>query len=208
VAEMMTRFLLERKVTMEFSELIKKRRSCRAFKNTPVTQEQLQTIVEAGQWAPSPLNQQPFQFIAVTDQTVKAQIQKTGIEAKQTVVDNSGPAWVKKYPMNFVGECPLIIVVVYDPTKGGLGSYFEQPHGALQSTSACIQNMMLQAADLGLDSLWFTFFSPSVLKPVLDIPKELDVAGAIMIGKPAMEAKAPPRKPPKVHEDRFSTEAE
>ena len=67
---------------MEFSELIKKRRSCRAFTPAPVTPEQLQAIVEAGQWAPSPLNEQPFQFIAVTDPTVKAQIQKTGIEAK------------------------------------------------------------------------------------------------------------------------------
>ncbi|MCP3873249.1 MAG: nitroreductase [Desulfobacteraceae bacterium] len=192
---------------MEFSELLKKRRSCRAFQDTPVTQEQLQSILEAGQWAPSPLNQQPFQFIAVTDSTVKAQIQKTGIEAKQTVLDNSGPAWAGKYPMNFIGDCPLIVVVVYDPTKGGLGSYFEQPHGALQAASACIQNMMLQATDIGLDSLWFTFFSPLTLKPILEIPEELDIAGAIMIGKPAMEGKAPPRKSPKVYKDRFNTDA-
>lgn len=193
---------------MEFSDLIKKRRSCRAFKNIPVTQEQLQAIVTAGQWAPSPLNEQPFQFIAITDPTIKAQIQKTGIEAKQTVMDNNGPAWVEKYPMNFVGECPLIIVVIYDPNKGGLGSYFDQPHGALQSTSACIQNMMLMAADIGLDSLWFTFFSPSALKPVLDIPEALDIAGAVMIGAPAMEAKAPPRRTPIVHKNRFGMETE
>ena len=192
---------------MEFSKLIKKRRSCRAFKPTPVTPEQLQAIVEAGQWAPSPLNEQPFQFIAVTDPTVKAQIQKTGIEAKQAVVNSSGPAWVKKYPMDFVGDCPLIIVVVYDPEKGGLGSYFGQPHGALQSACACIQNMMLKAADLDLESLWFTFFDPAVLKPVLDIPQKLDVAGAILIGTPAMETRAPRRKTPTVHQNHFSVEA-
>lgn len=193
---------------MEFSDLIKKRRSCRAFKKNPVTEEQLQAIVEAGQWAPSPLNEQPFQFIAVTDPVIKAQVQKTGIEAKQTVVDNNGPAWVEKYPMNFVGDCPLILVVVYDPNKGGLGSYFGQPHGALQATSACIQNIMLKATDIGLDSLWFTFFSPQVLKPVLDIPEELDIAGAILIGTPAMEAKAPPRRTPRVHRNRFGVEAQ
>lgn len=191
---------------MEFDELIKKRRSCRAFKPTPVTEDQLQTIVTAGQWAPSPLNEQPFEFIAVTDPTVKARIQKTGIEAKQIIVDNNGPAWVKKYPMNFIGESPLILVVVYNPNKGGLGSYFGQPHGALQSTSACIQNMLLKAADLGLDSLWFTFFNPSALKTVLDIPAELDIAGAVFIGTPAMEAKAPPRRTPKIHRDGFNKE--
>jgi 5,6-dimethylbenzimidazole synthase len=189
---------------MEFSELVKKRRSCRSFKDVPVTQEQLQAIVEAGQWAPSPLNQQPFQFIAITDPDVKAKVQKIGIEAKQIVIDNGGPGWAAKYPMNFVGECPLILVVVYDPEKGGLGNYFDQTHGALQSTSACIQNMMLMATDLGLDSLWFTFFNPLSLKEVLDVPEKLDVAGAIMIGTPAMTAKAPPRKIPEIHQNHYN----
>lgn len=193
-------------MNMELNELIKKRRSCRAFKSAPVTEDQLQAIVEAGQWAPSPLNEQPFEFVAVTDPSIKALIQKAGIEAKQIVVDNNGPEWVKKYPMNFIGESPLILVVVYNPNKGGLGSYFGQPHGALQSTSACIQNMMLKATDLGLDSLWFTFFHPDTLKQILDIPAELDVAGAVVIGTPAMEAKAPPRRTPKVHKNRFKKE--
>lgn len=197
----------ERKVAMEFSELVKKRRSCRAYKPTPVTEEQLQAILEAGQWAPSPLNEQPFQFIAVTDPMVKAQIQKAGIEAKQTVEDNSGPGWVKKYPMNFIAEAPLILVVVYDPAKGGLGSYFGQPHGALQSASASIQNILLRAADIGLESLWFTFFSPAALKSLLDIPKELEIAGIVLIGTPAMEAKAPPRRPAKIHRNRFDAAA-
>jgi hypothetical protein len=44
------------------------------------------------------------------------------------------------------------------------------------------------------------------LKTVLDIPAELDVAGAILIGTPAMEAKAPPRRTPKIHRDRFVRE--
>jgi nitroreductase len=191
---------------MEFSDVIKKRRSCRAFKDVPVTDEQLQTIVDAGQWAPSPLNMQPFQFVAVKDKTIKAQIQKAGIEAKQIVIDNSGPDWVAKYPMNFVGDAPLIIVVVFDPNKGGLGNYFGQPHGAMQATCACIQNMMLQAAELSLDSLWFTFFEPSTLGTILDIPDHLDIAGAILVGHPASETRAPKRKNPKVHIDKFKAE--
>ncbi len=191
---------------MEFSEVIKKRRSCRAFKDVPVTDEQLQTIVEAGQWAPSPLNMQPFQFVAVKDKTIKAQIQKAGIEAKQIVIDNNGPGWVEKYPMNFIIDTPLIIVVVYDPNKGGLGSYFGQPHGALQSSSACIQNMTLQATELGLDSLWFTFFDPKTLGEILDIPDHLDIAGAILFGAPAVKSKGSKRKTPTVHIDKFKVE--
>ena len=189
---------------MEFSELFKKRRSCRGFDKTPVSREQVDAILEAAQWAPSPLNMQPFQFITVTDATVKAQIQKVGLEAKQTVVDNNGPGWVEKYPMGFIADAPLIVVVVYDPEKGGLGNYFGMPHGALQAASAAIQNMMLRATEFGMDSLWFTFFNPASLKPVLDIPDNLDVAGAVLTGRPAMAAKTPGRKAPVVHNEKFT----
>ncbi|MBU1397796.1 MAG: nitroreductase family protein [Proteobacteria bacterium] len=189
---------------MEFKVLVEKRRSCRVFKDEPVTREQVESIVTAGQWAPSPLNQQPFQFIAVTDPALKAGIQKAGISAKQAVADHGGPGWAQKYPMEFVGTCPLILVVVSDPSQGGLGNYFNQPHGALQSASACIQNMMLMAADLNLGSLWFTFFDPDQVKQILKIPEELDVAGAVMVGTPAAETKVPPRRSPRIHENIFN----
>jgi 5,6-dimethylbenzimidazole synthase len=190
---------------MEFSELFKKRRSCRGFDKTPVSKGHIDAIIEAAQWAPSPLNMQPFQFITVTDATLKAQIQTVGLEAKQTVLDNNGPGWVEKYPMGFVADAPLIVVVLYNPEKGGLGNYFGMPHGALQAASAAIQNLMLKAKELGLDSLWFTFFNPASLRPVLDIPENLDIAGTILIGKPAMTSKSPGRKTPIVHEEKFTT---
>lgn len=107
---------------MEFKVLVEKRRSCRAFKDEPVTREQVASIVTAGQWAPSPLNQQPFQFIAVTDPSLKAGIQKAGLSAKQAVADHGGPGWAQKYPMDFVETCPLILVVVSDPSQGGWGT--------------------------------------------------------------------------------------
>ncbi|WP_022664493.1 nitroreductase family protein [Desulfospira joergensenii] len=189
---------------MEFKILVETRRSCRAFTDTPVSQEEIEAIVRAGQWAPSPLNQQPFQFIAVTAPEVKAGIRQAGISARQAVADQDGPGWAQKYGMDFLESCPLILVVVSDPAQGGLGAYFNQPHGALQAASACIQNMMLMAEDLGLGSLWFTFFDPEEIKILLDIPGDLEVAGAVLMGTPAGPAKAPPRRTPKVHENRFT----
>ena len=60
-----------------------------------MTREQVEAIVTAGQWAPSPMNQQPFQFIAVTDPALKAGIQKAGISAKLAVADHGGPGWAE-----------------------------------------------------------------------------------------------------------------
>lgn len=188
---------------MEFKELVKKRRSCRVFKDELVTREQIEAIVTAGQWAPSPLNQQPFQFITVTDPKVKAGFQNVCASAQQAVADSGGPGWAGKYPMGFLETCPLIIVVVSDPSKGGLGTYFNQPHGSLQAASACIQNMMLMAADLNLGSLWFTFFDPHDVKQLLDIPDAFDIAGAVLVGIPDGESKTPPRKTPRIHDNRY-----
>ena len=106
--------------------------------------------------------------------------------------------------MEYLKGAPVFIVVVFDPSKGGLGVFFNQPHGALQAVSACVQNMMLAAADQGLGTLWFTFFDPAKLQALLGIPEKFEVAGVILIGKPAEDAKAPPRKEPVVHTDRYT----
>jgi len=188
---------------MRFEDLVKVRRSYRAFEDTPVTEDQLKEIIEAGQWAPSPLNMQPWEFILVTDQDQKARIRKMSEQAKQGVLDRDGPKWVGGYNMSFLEEAPVLAVVLANPKRAGLGSYFGQKYGAIQAVAACIQNMMLKAADLGLGSLWFTFFNPAELRGILNIPEKLEIAGIIPIGKPKGEVKVPPRKEPKIHRNSY-----
>ena len=188
---------------MEFKDVVKTRRSCRAFESSTVSEEQVATIIETGQWAPSPLNLQPWEFIVITDPEVKVRIREAGEAARQSVIDGGGPGWAGKYSMAFIEEAPVLIVVVSDPAKGGLGAYFDQQYGAMQAASACVQNMMLAAAEVGLDSLWFTFFSPDTLRTILNIPDSKEIAAVIPLGKPKDPIKAPPRKAPKVYRNRY-----
>ena len=188
---------------MEFKKLVKARRSCRAFESSAVTDEQLAAIFEAGQWAPSPLNAQPWEFIVISEEAVKAKVRQIGEAARQAVIDKGGPAWAAKYGMEFLQQAPVLIVVTADPGKGGLGDFFGQKHGALQAASACIQNMMLAASDMGLETLWFTFFAPEKLGEVLEIPQHLEIAGILPVGQPGESIKAPPRKAPKIHYQRY-----
>ena len=145
---------------MDFETLVQSRRSERSFETTEVTDEQITAIIDAGLWAPSPLNLQPWEFIVVSDPEIKKQIKEVAESAKQEVMDHEGPGWVAKYAMDWLLEAPVFIIVISNPEKNGLGSFFGQGHGALQATSACIQNMMLAAANMGLGSIWFTFFRP------------------------------------------------
>ena len=188
---------------MEFKELVKTRRSYRAFETSTVTEDQIAVILDAGPWAPSPLNLQPWEFIIITDAEVKARIKQAAEEARQAVIDKGGPEWVNKYSMDFLEEAPVLIVVVVDLSQGGLGNFFGQEYGAMQAASACVQNMMLAAADIGLGSLWFTFFEPEKLKAILNIPEKLEIAAVVPIGNIKKTLKAPPRKEPTVHRQRY-----
>jgi nitroreductase len=188
---------------MEFKDVVKTRRSCRSFETSSVPEELLTAILDAGRWAPSPLNLQPWEFIILTDPEVKAQVRKVAEEAKQEVIDKDGPGWVAKYGMGYLEEAPVLVVVVVDPSRSGLGSFFDQRYGAMQAGSACIQNMMLAAADMGLGALWCTWFRPEKLQALLDVPENLEIAGVVPIGKPTEPIEAPPRKDPKIYRKRY-----
>ena len=188
---------------MEFKALVKARRSCRSFETSSVSEEQLTAILDAGRWAPSPLNQQPWEFIVITDPGTKAQVRKVTEEAMQLVIDNGGPGWAAKYSAGFLEEAPVLVIVVFDPSKGGLGNFFGQKYGALQAASACVQNMLLKATDLGLGTLWFTWFEPDKLQELLNIPENLEIAAVVPIGIPKDPVKAPPRKDPKIHRESY-----
>ena len=188
---------------MEFQELVKVRRSSRSFEGTSISKVQLSVILDAGCWAPSPLNLQPWEFILISDSQMKKQVRKVAEDAKQAVVEKNGPGWAAGYETSFLEEAAVLVVVLVNPSRGGLGRYFDQAHGAIQAGSACIQNMLLACADIGLGALWFTFFRPETLCAVLNIPESFEIAGIIPIGKPRGALKSVPRKKPKVHRNRF-----
>ncbi|MGB9597151.1 MAG: nitroreductase family protein, partial [Candidatus Poribacteria bacterium] len=57
---------------MEFIEAVLKRRTNRDhFINKPISQEDIDTIIESARWAPSPFNIQPWEIIIVTNQEGK-----------------------------------------------------------------------------------------------------------------------------------------
>lgn len=188
---------------MEFRKLIKIRRSCRSFDNSTITESQLANILGAGQLAPSPLNLQPWEFIVINDSEIKVMIRKVAEDAKQEVIKKNGPGWTATYKVDFLEEAAVLIVVVVNPFRAGLGPSFGQKYGAIQAASACIQNILLVCADLGLGALWFTFFRPKKLRAILDIPENLEIAGIVPIGRPKEPMKALTRKEPKIHQNRY-----
>lgn len=177
---------------MDILQVLEARRSVRAFTDQAVTDQQRDQLIAAAAWAPSPLNLQPWQFVIITEPDAKKAVIEVCKAAHQAVMDAGGPDWVAKYSFDFLDQAPMLIAVLFEPKKGGLGSYFNNPMGALSAASASIQNLMLMASEMGLGTTWFTFYDPENMRIALGAPEDLEVAGILPVGVPAGETKAPP----------------
>ncbi|MBW2027393.1 MAG: nitroreductase family protein [Deltaproteobacteria bacterium] len=82
---------------MELFEAIKGRRSCRNFSSEPITEDIIMEIIEAGTWAPSPLNGQPWEFIVIEDNATKEMIYQEAERCRKWGEEASGWKWLGKY---------------------------------------------------------------------------------------------------------------
>jgi len=152
---------------MEVLQAIKTRRSIRKYKKDPVPQEELEKVLDAGRWAPSASNLQPWKFIVISDLEVKERVAKS-------------LAWGI-----FLAEAPMGIAVVADP---GASSH------PVEDGSIAAYSMLLAAHAVGLGGCWLNpSTSEEEVKEILGIPKEHRLISVISIGYPA-EAPSTTRK--------------
>jgi len=107
------------------------RRSIRKYTDEPVTREEIITILEAGQWAPSGLNNQPWRFLVIPRDDPR----------------HDKLADCTKYAHIVRASYACICVVL---EKEAMYSEMKDHQGA----GACIQNMMLAAHALGIGTVW------------------------------------------------------
>lgn len=181
-------------------ETIKKRRSVRAYRPTPVPREQLNAIIEAGNEAPSAMNSQPWRFVVVEDVDAKRTLLAAALPQARKVtemvkdVDPERYEMIKKryaeLPDPVYYSAPAVIFVI------GNGRY------AAHSCPLACENMMLAAHALGLGSCWVGFGAmvtedPAV-RALLDLKEGDEIYGPILLGYPQSEPPRPPKKDPRV----------
>jgi nitroreductase len=129
----------------------------RQFRDTPIPDETMHRIVEAGRLTASSMNGQPWHFIVVQN---KDTLRQLGTLAR------TGP---------YIPQAPLAVVVATS----------ESPY-ALSDSSRAIQSMILAAWSEGIASNWVGFHGLDAVKPVLGIPANLDVLAIVPFGYPAV----------------------
>lgn len=200
---------------MDVFDAIRERRSHRAFEQKPVEPEKIDRILEAAQWAPSPANSQPWEFIVITDRATRSRIAALSEEARTTEsVEIHGYSFIRpapnlsdfdtgqvsqpsqRYSLGFLENVPAMIGVVGNPhTSIRQASADRSGDGYKYACAAAIQNMLLAAQAQGLGSLWFTFFDRSMLSQFLNVPVDKHLVAMVCIGYPDAEPPSPGRYP-------------
>lgn len=153
---------------MEFKEVIKKRYSCKKFCSKQVENEKLTAILEAGRLAPTAKNTQEQRIYVAQSAETLAKIDKLT-------------------PCRY--GAPTVIVVAYDKNNAFNYPGDKYDSGAEDATIVATQ-MVLAAANEGVDSCWLNYFDPDIAAKALGLPENEVILMLMDIGY-ADESAAP-----------------
>jgi nitroreductase len=108
-----------------------------------IPDDEVEMILEAGRWAPSASNKQPWEFLVIKNKEVLKEISKKAFYGKH------------------IKEAPLAIAIV--------GKIKENPNYYIQDTSLVSMNMMLMAWSLGIGTCWTGALKRDIVKEILGL---------------------------------------
>src|SRR4030042_619656 len=144
------------------TEAIRTRRSIRKFREGPVSDEAVNEILEAGSWAPSGKNNQPWKYAVIRDADLKGAL-ATMTHYRATIRD--------------AAVCIAVFLDTsrsYDRTKD------------VQAVGASLQNMLLAIHSMGLGGVWLgeILKNKEKVAEVLGAEKDLELMAVIALGPP------------------------
>ena len=181
-------------------EAIKKRRSIRSYEDKHVPRDAVETVIQAGNEAPSSMNYQPWRFVVVEDKEIHQKLLKIVLPNAKSIFDSikeKDPARYESIMRRFdetedpvYYSAPVIIFVI------GQGIYADH------SCPLACENMMLAAYSLGLGSCWVGLGSMiadnAEARKLLDLNDDEKIFGPIILGYPKKNPEAPQKKEPRV----------
>jgi nitroreductase len=148
---------------MELDVCIKGRRSVRAYTNESVSKEQIETILDAGTWAPTGMHREPWKFIVIANK----QLIKYISDETKLLVQQMMPPLTKQFSTDVDIVCykaPILILVCTEKDE-------QWDKLNLLDCVLSTQNMFLKAYEIGLGTCYMGFVNllsnkPEVLKKV------------------------------------------
>lgn len=156
-------------------QIIKERWSARSFADRPIEQQELDTIFEAASWAPSSMNEQPWMYVYATKGSPMFE------SIWHTLMPGNQP-WAKN----------AAVLIASLARKNHANNGMTNKYSWYDVGSAN-QNLLLQAASMGILGHVMGGFHRSKAEELLQLPDEIELVCFIAIGytAPAEELDEP-----------------
>ena len=152
---------------MTFLELAKKRYSCRNYADTPVENNKLDLILEAGRVAPSAVNFQPWHFIIIQEKENLHKIHST-------------------YHREWFQSAPCVIIICGDHNQSWKRKQDGKDH-CDTDVAITVDHMTLQATELGLATCWICNFDADKCIEIFALPEGIEPIVLLPVGYPLDE---------------------
>jgi len=152
---------------MEFSAVVKGRRTIRRFKQIPVPEANLRAMINAARLSPSGGNAQPLRYIVIREpKLVSAIFENTAWGGLVKPRRNPEPG----------KTAPLTFIAVVGPRDNSNILHAD--------AGAAIQNMALAAYSVGVGCCWIGAFKRENVDLILNLPETSSVIYLVAVGYP------------------------
>lgn len=163
---------------MSFADLTRARYSCRSYEQRAVEPEVLAAVIEAGRIAPSAHNNHPTRLVVCDTPELR---EKAAHAAHHFAKDGS------------VFGAP-VVVLACARTADAWVRRNDGMSSALIGTSIVVDQMMMQATELGLGTCWVCMFDPKIAREEFGLPEGVEPVSMLTMGYPTDTIAAPEKR--------------
>jgi coenzyme F420-0:L-glutamate ligase / coenzyme F420-1:gamma-L-glutamate ligase len=189
-----------------FRQLVRERRTVRAYRAEEVELRPIRQAIEDACWAPSPHHTQPWRFVLVSSEPERRRLAEAMGEKWQEDLsqDELSPRLIEgqlKGSRVRLSKAQALLVVCM--SQRDLDRYPDERRQtaerdmAVQSIGAAIQNLLLALHLNGLAACWMCapLFCPEIVQATLTLPADWEPQALITIGRAVEPPPAPQRRP-------------
>lgn len=171
---------------MDFMDISKRRVTTRQFASIPVEQEKLNKILEAGRWAPTAVNAQPQRILVLNTRKNLEKVREFctfHYNPQYARLDSACDDKAHNRCVYYYGA-PLVLLVCYD--RNACWKHPESGESSGATDAAIVStHMMLEAASIGLGTVWISYFDKQKARVLLHLPESWELHTMLYIGYPA-----------------------
>ena len=147
---------------MTLLELAEARFSARKYTDEPVSDSDLNYIMQCVRLAPSAVNRQPWKFLVVRSEEGRRKVQSA-------------------YQRDWFNTAPVYIVAYKNHAEEWVRKYDNKPHGDIDLAIA-VEHLALAATERGLGTCWVCAFTPEVLASAIPQPEGWEAVAIMPVG--------------------------